>query len=525
MGNCFSGEDKKGKEAVYKASPEAAQETSAAAGSAGTAAAKAAGTPVKPSSKSTNLILEKETEDVQELYEIGKVLGRGQFGTARLATEKATGVKYACKTISKRKLRNKDDIEDVKREIQIMHHLAGHPNIVTMKDTFEDKNNIHLITELCAGGELFDRITARGHYSEKDAATLVRTMVSVVAHCHHMGVMHRDLKPENFLMADETEAAELKATDFGLSVYLQSDKNLTELVGSAFYVAPEVLRRHYYKEADIWSCGVILYILLSGVPPFYGETEQQIFEAILRGRLDLQSDPWPQITPAAKDCVKKMLVQDPKQRATADQILQHEWMRVNGVASDKPLDNAIATRIKKFANLNKLKKEAMKVMAKNIAPDEVTGLREVFKNIDKDSSGTITVEEMREAMKEQGNAAVEAEMMALIEGADLDGDGVIDYEEFLAATVQLNKLNKEENLRAAFEHFDADNSGYITREELQSSLSKVEGLSSEQVEVILQDVDKDNDGKIDYEEFCQMMLKDDDQKPVRGGLNFPGEAS
>ena len=388
MGNCFSSGEKK--PAAEPAKPPASPPKPAAAAAAPTSSA-----PAKKAEKSVNLILNKETPDVQSLYEIGKVLGRGQFGTARLATEKATGEKYACKTISKRKLRNKDDIEDVKREIQIMHHLAGHPNIVTMKDSFEDKHNIHLITELCAGGELFDRITARGHYSEKDAATLVRTMVSVVAHCHHMGVMHRDLKPENFLMADESEEAELKATDFGLSVYLQSDKRLNDLVGSAFYVAPEVLRRNYFKEADIWSCGVILYILLSGVPPFYGETEQQIFEAILRGKLDLQSEPWPKISKEAKDCLKKMLVADPKQRATADQILQHEWMRVNGVASDKPLDNAVATRIKKFSNLNRLKKQAMKVMAQNIAPDEVTGLKELFKNIDKDHSGTITVEEMR----------------------------------------------------------------------------------------------------------------------------------
>ena len=128
-------------------------------------------------------------------------------------------------------------------------------------------------------------------------------------------------------------------------------------------------------------------------------------------------------------------------------------------------------------------------------------------------------------MKEQGNAAVEAEMMALIEGADLDGDGVIDYEEFLAATVQMSKLNKEENLRKAFEHFDADNSGYITRDELESSLSKMEGLDAGQIELILADVDKDNDGKIDYEEFCTMMRKDDDNKPKRGGLHFTGPSS
>lgn len=209
-------------------------------------------------------------EDVRSIYIFGGELGRGQFGVTYLVTNKKTRQQFACKSIATRKLINKDDVDDVRREVQIMHHLTGHRNIVELKGTFEDKHHVHLVMELCAGGELFDRIIAKGHYSERAAAGVCRQMVTVVHNCHSMGVMHRDLKPENFLFLSSDETSPLKATDFGLSVFFKPGDVFKDLVGSAYYVAPEVLRREYGPEADIWSAGVILYILLSGVPPFYG---------------------------------------------------------------------------------------------------------------------------------------------------------------------------------------------------------------------------------------------------------------
>eukprot|EP00250_Pteridium_aquilinum_P034259 c7311_g1_i1 orf=634-1257(+) len=145
-------------------------------------------------------VLNRPMEDVRNHYNLGKELGRGQFGVTHLCTDKTTGALYACKSIAKRKLTNKDDIEDVRREVQIMHHLAGQPNVVELKGAYEDKQAVHLVMELCAGGELFDRIIAKGHYTEKAAAAACRTIVEVVQTCHSLGVMHRDLKPENFLL-------------------------------------------------------------------------------------------------------------------------------------------------------------------------------------------------------------------------------------------------------------------------------------------------------------------------------------
>ncbi|EYU40050.1 hypothetical protein MIMGU_mgv1a011511mg [Erythranthe guttata] len=226
--------------------------------------------PRRPLPTGNGRILGRPMADVHSVYTFGRELGRGQFGVTHLVTRRATREAFACKSIATRKLVTADDVADVRREVQIMHHLTGHRNIVELKEVFEDRNNVHLVMELCAGGELFDRIIAKGHYSERAAAGLCRQIVTVVHACHSMGVMHRDLKPENFLLLSKDEDSPLKATDFGLSVFFKPGEVFRDLVGSAYYVAPEVLRRHYSAEADIWSAGVILYILLSGVPTFWG---------------------------------------------------------------------------------------------------------------------------------------------------------------------------------------------------------------------------------------------------------------
>ncbi|ONM57706.1 calcium dependent protein kinase8 [Zea mays] len=275
-----------------------------------------------PPKPTADTILGKQYEDVRSVYSLGKELGRGQFGVTYLCTEIASGRQYACKSISKRKLVSKADREDIRREIQIMQHLSGQPNIVEFRGAYEDKSNVHVVMELCAGGELFDRIIAKGHYTERAAATICRAVVNVVNICHFMGVMHRDLKPENFLLATKEENAMLKATDFGLSVFIEEGKMYRDIVGSAYYVAPEVLRRSYGKEIDVWSAGVILYILLSGVPPFWAETEKGIFDAILHEEIDFESQPWPSISESAKDLVRKMLTRDPKKRLTSAQVLR-----------------------------------------------------------------------------------------------------------------------------------------------------------------------------------------------------------
>ncbi|ONI32306.1 hypothetical protein PRUPE_1G360100 [Prunus persica] len=460
-----------------------------------------------PSSSQTQIgpILGRPYVDINIFYTLEKELGRGQFGVTRLCTEKATGKRYACKSISRRKLSTSKDIDDVRREIMILQHLTGQPNIVEFKGAYEDRQNLHLVMELCSGGELFDRITAKGSYSERQAAQIFRQIVNVVHVCHFMGVMHRDLKPENFLLVSKEENAPLKAIDFGLSVFIEQGKVYRDIVGSAYYVAPEVLERNYGKEIDVWSAGVILYILLAGAPPFWAETERGIFEAIMQAKLDLQSSPWPSISDSAKDLIKKMLTRDAKKRITAAEVLEHPWMTKDGEASDKPIDSAVLIRMKQFRAMNKLKKLALMVIAENLSEEEIHGLKQMFNNIDTDGSGSITFEELKTGLTRLGSKLSETEIKQLMDAADIDKNGTIDYTEFITATMHRHKLEKEENLYKAFQFFDKDQSGFITRDELRQAMTQYGMGDDATIDEIIDDVDTDKDGRINYEEFVAMM--------------------
>ncbi|KAJ4840088.1 Calcium-dependent protein kinase 20 [Turnera subulata] len=449
-------------------------------------------------------VLGRKTGNLKEIYTLGRKLGQGQFGTTFLCVEKATGKEFACKSIAKRKLTTQEDVEDVRREIQIMHHLEGHPNVIKIVNAYEDGVAVHVVMELCAGGELFDRIIQRGHYSEKKAAELARLIVGVVEACHSLGVMHRDLKPENFLFVSQEEESALKTIDFGLSVFFRPGETFTDVVGSPYYVAPEVLRKHYGPKCDVWSAGVIIYILLSGVPPFWDETEQGIFEQVLKGDLDFVSEPWPNISESAKDLVRKMLVREPKKRLTAHEVLCHPWVQVEGDAPDKPLDSAVLTRLKQFSAMNKIKKIAIRVIAESLSEEEIAGLKEMFKMIDTDNSGHITMEELKIGLEKVGAILKDSEIHGLMQAADIDNSGSIDYGEFIAAMLHLNKVQKEDHLYAAFSYFDKDGSGYITKDELQLACEQY-GLGDVHIEDVIREVDQDNDGRIDYNEFVAMM--------------------
>nr|XP_043631549.1 calcium-dependent protein kinase 20-like [Erigeron canadensis] len=459
-------------------------------------------------------ILQTKTGNMKELYTLGRLLGQGQFGTTYLCVENSTGKEYACKSIAKRKLTMQEDIDDVRREIQIMHHMAGHPHIISIVAAYEDAVSVYVIMELCAGGELFDRIVERGHYTEKKAAHLSRVIVSVVEACHSLGVIHRDLKPENFLFVNKDEDSPLKSIDFGLSVYFKPGEMFYDTCGSAYYMAPEVLRRQYDKGCDVWSAGVIIHILLCGIPPFWDETEDGIYEQTLHGELDLESEPWPSISESAKDLIRGMLVRDVTMRISAHEALNHPWIQADGVAPDKPLDTAILSRMKQFSAMNKIKKIAIRIIAESLSEEEIAGLKEMFKMMDSDGSGKITLEELKDGLEKVGANLKDSEVIRLMEAADIDNNGTIDYGEFIAAMLHLNKVHKEDHMFAAFAYFDKDGSGYITMEELRQVCEKF-GLGDIHIDEVMDEVDKDNDGRIDYSEFVDMMEESDYGKNIK----------
>ena len=399
-----------------------------------------------------------------------------------------------------------EDVEDVRREISILHHLGDHPNVVELIDAYEGSKHIYIVMELCKGGELFDRIVAKSHYSEKEAASTFRTMMRTVAHCHNLGVIHRDLKPENFVLKTTADDSPIKAIDFGLSTYFEPAQHFHDIVGSAYYVAPEVLRRNYSNEADIWSAGVILYILLAGVPPFWAQSEQAIFDEVLKGKYDLKSDPWGKISEGAKDVVRKMLVSNPKDRATAQEILNHPWVREDGDASDEQLEDVVLSRMRKFAAMNKFKKMGMLAVAKTLSKEEIAGMKEIFQAFDTDKSGTVTISELMDGLRKKGVDKAASDVADLVNNMDMDGNGELDYEEFIAATLSTAKMENDDNLARAFAYFDKDNSGYISREEVVKVIADF-GLEFMEGDVneFMEAADTNKDGKIDYDEFLAVM--------------------
>ncbi|XP_048555752.1 calcium-dependent protein kinase 19-like [Triticum urartu] len=251
---------------------------------------------------------------------------------------------------------------------------------------------------------------------------------------------------------------------------------------------------------------VVIHLLF-----YFAETEKGIFDAILQGEIDFESQPWPSISESAKDLVRKMLAQDPKKRISSAQVLQHPWLR-EGEASDKPIDSAVLSRMKQFRAMNKLKKMALKVIASNLNEEEIKGLKQMFMNMDTDNSGTITYEELKAGLAKLGSKLSEAEVKQLMDAADVDGNGSIDYVEFITATMHRHKLERDEHLFKAFQYFDKDNSGFITRDELETALIEHEMGDADTIKDIISEVDTDNDGRINYEEFCAMM---------RGGMQQP----
>ncbi|MCO5554858.1 hypothetical protein L7F22_008394 [Adiantum nelumboides] len=264
------------------------------------------------------------------LYQLGPELGHGQFGVIRLCTCHASGTLFACKSISKLRMQ---DLPDILREVRIMQRLSvpfpheeAALHSVRLHQVIEDDFHVHLIMELCCGGELYERIVKKKCYAEAEAASIIKRLMQSIQSCHRMGIMHRDVKPENILFVNKSDSSPIKLADFGLALEFSPGKKFSGIAGSAYYIAPEVLEGEYSEEVDVWSAGVVLYVMLSGVPPFWGKTDEDIFNAIREASLEFTGTSWNSVSFSAKDLIRRMLCADVKMRLTPAQVLEHPWI-------------------------------------------------------------------------------------------------------------------------------------------------------------------------------------------------------
>ena len=447
----------------------------------------------------------KSKNSLQDVYEVVKQLGKGGYGKVYQVRNKKTGELRACKQLSKL---NISDLVKFEREIDILIK-TDHPNIIKLYDVFESNHNLYLVMEECNGGELFDKILEHIEkeemYSEKEAANILLQVMSAVEYCHNNGICHRDLKPENllYLKKGNEENNPLKVIDFGLSQTIDVKKILNSKVGTAYYVSPEILQGSYNEKCDIWSAGVILYVLLSGEPPFNGPSDSVIYSKIKKMKFSFPPSRWSGISKEAKDLLNHMLVPE-KERYSASQVLAHPWFKiVNEIKLEKL--NFNLKFFKEYKEMSQFKKIVLLYIASRLSENEINNLKDIFKAFDKNNDGQIGYNEFEQGLKLlKSDVIKENEINSYFSSIDTDKNGKIDYTEFLASTLEKKLFLKEERLYEAFSAFDADHNGKITKDELLKVL-KLEPNDDKFVKELIQNADKNKDGAIDYKEFLEFM--------------------
>ncbi|KAL2348413.1 hypothetical protein Fmac_002413 [Flemingia macrophylla] len=387
-------------------------------------------------------------------------------------------------------------IEDVRREVKILRSLTGHNNLVQFYDAYEDHDNVYIVMELCEGGELLDRILSRGgKYTEEDAKVVLRQILHVVAFCHLQGVVHRDLKLENFLFTSKEENSKLKAIDFGLSDFVKPDERLNDIVGSAFYVAPEVLHRAYSTEADAWSIGVIAYILLCGSRPFWARTESGICLAVLKADPCFEEPPWPSLSDEARNFVERLLNKDPR----------HPWITSKDVKV--PLDILTFKLMKAYMRSSSLRKAALRALSKMLTVGELIYLSEQFALLEPNKNGTISLESIKAVLMVNATDAMKESRIPDFLASQLNALQYrrMDFDEFCAAALSVHQLEAldqwEQHARCAYELCEKDGNKAIVIDELASEL----GLGpSVPVHAVLHDWIRHTDGKLSFLGFVKL---------------------
>merc|ERR1712206_26406 len=427
-----------------------------------------------------------------------KKLGEGSYGSVSKCTHKTTKAVRAVKLISKTQ---RKDLQRFKKEIAIMK-VMDHPNILKLHETFEDQRFIYLVLELCTGGELFEHIINSGHFTEKQAAIVMKDLFRAIYYMHSSHFSHRDLKPENFLFLakeDKFENNTLKVIDFGLACEFTPGQFLKTKAGTPYYVAPQVLAGKYNELADVWSLGVIMFVLLCGYPPFYGDTDADVLAKVRLGSYTFNPKDWKQVSADAKELITCLLKFDPKERYTAEQALNHKW-----VVREAP--NALSVdfqdmfkNFNSFSKDNKLKRAARQMIPSILGKtSQIKRLKDAFLAFDKNGDGRLTRDEMSKGLREAGFDD-EAYIKSVVDQMDTDGSGEIEYNEFLTGCLDRNIAQNKAVFWQLFNSFDLNGDGKISRSELAQVVK--EGENSPDVIEILQQTDTNGDGEIDFDEF------------------------
>ncbi|CAM9740853.1 unnamed protein product [Scytosiphon promiscuus] len=459
--------------------------------------------------------------DDHYFLEKDKELGRGTYGRVIQATHRGTGRQFACKVVHVTRMEPRQ-VSKLYSEVSVLREL-DHPHIVRMRQVFYSKRHIFMIMDLATGGELFNLVTKNPGdcATETEIRRMLTNMLSAVGYMHRHGVVHRDLKLENWLMQTPGDTSGVKLIDFGLSKHFAQDQNMQQAVGSTYYVAPEVLQGSYGPKCDMWSMGVIAYMMVSGAPPFWGNGDAQVRAKIVCGEYDMPDVLFRHVSSEAKDFISKLLVVDQEKRMSAEQALAHPWLRRPTRAPSSTTGTLLpkgdlVRALQQFSTFSNFRRLILEVCAYNMPPMELEGLRETFESIDKNHSGTISLEELTSHLQTHVSGS---EAQQLFEAVSIDQAAEINYNEFIAATMWTRVNMDEEKLHKAFEGLDREGRGFLTAE----GIKQVVGVDFEADEVdrMIAEADVSGDGRVDYSEFAHLwksFLLQKHQKPSAGRL-------
>ena len=470
---------------------------------------------------SNELIISNSNSNPEKEYEKLGFLGEGTLASVYKVRNIYTEALCAMKVIKRSMSYDIEKEKELYNEINILRAM-DHPNILKILEFFSTNNNYCIITELCAGGELFQHIVDTGPFDEVYTAYVMYQLLSAVNYCHKMKIIHRDIKPENILIVDKNQEGlpSIKLCDFSLSKLcsLRGSMIQKKVVGSAYYIAPEVLRKKYNEKCDLWSCGVIMYILLSGRPPFDGDNDNEIIANVTSGEFDLTSRPFNTISKNAKDLINKLLTVNSEKRISAEEALNHVWFKglktqeLYNKINDKEVMRKLIENLKTYKRTSVVQETALAYLVHqfNHIKDVVNSCK-LFNQIDKSGDGKITKEELYLGLsKRYKSETLKNDVEQIYNNLDMDNNGYIGYEEFVRAAVSKEYFVKDNVLRYAFRYFDKDGSGEITFDEIEQLFSQSipdKNKLSETLRKIISEVDDNSDGIISFKEFSIIMKK------------------
>ena len=439
-------------------------------------------------------------------YEVIGELGTGSYGSVKKVRHKKLKEIRAMKIVLKKN-------ETAQNEIEIMRKIS-HPHIVNIFDIYEDTKKYYIMMELFEGGELFEAISEQGAFTEEDCAHIIKQIISAINYLHSKNIMHRDLKPENIMLthklSKKNKKYEVKLIDFGTAKIFKEGEKETKFIGTSYYIAPEVLKESYDEKCDVWSCGVIMYILLCGYPPFNGNSNEEIYNSIKNSQPYFHGEDWRDITPEAIDLLQNMLNKQPNKRFSAGKCINHKWFKLLDETNKKTKNNfgkklqmKVINKMNDFIKENRLKQAVLQFISNqfNLKKEE-EDLQSLFKEFDLKKTGEISKDIFYKKLTELYGEIEGKEICdKIFERLDLDGSGEISYDEFLSAMIDGKKVLTEDRLEKAFKMFDKDGNGLLSIGEIVEVFGGDAGYWTK----IIEEVDSNNDGEVDFSEFRKLM--------------------